>query len=265
MLTVLNRRFSNIEILLIPASVQGNKAPGEIVAAIEKVNELAEHDVILMGRGGGSLEDLWSFNEEVVARAIFKSTIPIISCVGHEIDFTIADFVADLRAPTPSAAAEIVVRNKSDLQNQILNTLNQLRQAYLNKLKTIKNRLIELSGRIVDPRRKLQDWQLRLSDLQDRLQYTLLQNVKDAKTAFESVKSDLPSGIKLILERKRQALSQLSAILKRLSPFGILERGYAIAQKRDVIIRKSTDVRKKDEISIQLFKGKLICEVKEIV
>ena len=265
-LNILNRRYANLEILLVPASVQGEKAAPELVQAIRQVNEMAHHEVIILGRGGGSLEDLWAFNEEIVARAIFESKIPIISAVGHEIDFTIADFVADLRAPTPSAAAELVVKNKVDLQKNILNAISRLRQGYLAALTSYKKRLSELSHRILDPRRKLQDWRLRLSDLQERLAYTLQQNVKEAKNRFESLLPDLTSLIQWMLERKTQQMNQLHSLLKSLNPLAILERGYSIARKVPTgeIIRKASQTRPQEKLLIKLFKGEVVCEVKEI-
>ena len=265
-LNILNRRYANLEILLVPASVQGEKAAPEIVQAIRQVNELAQHEVIILGRGGGSLEDLWAFNEEIVARAIFESKIPIISAVGHEIDFTIADFVADLRAPTPSAAAELVVKNKIDLQKNLLNTLSRLRQSYLTVLTSYKKRLSEFSARMIDPRRKLQDWRLRLSDLQERLLYTVQQNIKEAKGRFESLFPDLVSLTQWTLERKEQNLTQFTSLLKSLNPLAILERGYSIAKNITTgeIIRKSSQTQPQEKLLIKLFKGEVICEVKEI-
>ncbi len=265
-LNILNRRYANLEVLLVPASVQGEKAAPELVQAIQTVNKMAHHEVIILGRGGGSLEDLWAFNEEIVARAIFESKIPIISAVGHEIDFTIADFVADLRAPTPSAAAELVVKNKVDLQKNLLNSISRLRQGYLSSLISYRKQLAELSNRILDPRRKLQDWRLRLSDLQERLHYTLQQNVKEAKNRFESLLPDLTSLIQLTLERKNQQLGQLFSLLKSLNPLAILERGYSIARKTTTgeIIRKASQIHPQEKLLIKLFQGEVICEVKEI-
>ncbi|HBQ21744.1 MAG: hypothetical protein A2Z91_03225 [Deltaproteobacteria bacterium GWA2_38_16] len=266
MLNILNRRFSNLEILLVPVSVQGDKAAPEITRAIELVNQMNEHDVIIVGRGGGSLEDLWAFNEEIVARAVFASHIPIISAVGHEIDFTICDFVADLRAPTPSAAAELVVKNKIDLQKNILSQLNHLRQAFLTHVTRYKKQLAELSGRIIDPRRKLEDWRLRLSDLQERLHYTLLQNVKNAKSNLENLSPKLSSQIHLILERHRHHITRLKSLLKSLNPLAILERGFSITKilKTGHILRKSSEAKQQDMVSIELSSGKLMCEIKEI-
>lgn len=267
MLQIINRRFSNVEILLVPVAVQGEKAAPEIVGAIKKVNALSEHDVIILGRGGGSLEDLWAFNEEIVARAIFSSKIPIVSAVGHEIDFTIADFVADLRASTPSAAAELVVKNKSDLKNHLLNHLQRIRQAYLKQIHFQRNALSEISGRLIDPRRRLADWRLRLSDLEGRLHYTLLQNIKNARALFEKLFPSLKLQMKHLLERREERLQRLQSLLHSLNPLAILERGYSITTKllEQTIVRSFRDVKVGDQIKIQLFEGNLICDVKKSV
>lgn len=266
MLQIINRRFSNVEILLVPVAVQGEKAAPEIVEAIKKVNELASHDVIILGRGGGSLEDLWAFNEEIVARAIFHSKIPIVSAVGHEIDFTIADFVADLRAPTPSAAAELVVKNKSDLKNHLHNHLQRIRQAFLKQIHFQRNALSEISGRLIDPRRRLADWRLRLSDLEGRLHYTLSQNMKNARASLEKISPSLKLQMKHLLERRRERWNRLLSLLQSLSPVAILERGYSIASQipEQKIIRSFLEVKKGDQIRIQLHEGNLICEVNEV-
>ncbi len=266
MLQIIGRRFPNVEILLIPVSVQGEKAAPEIVRALHVVNEIAEHDVIILGRGGGSLEDLWAFNEEIVARAIFASQIPVVSAVGHEVDFTIADFVADLRAPTPSAAAELVVKNKSDLNNLLLNLLQRLHQSYLKTIHIQKNTLSILSGRLINPKRKLEDWRLRLSDLEEHLIYTLFQNLKNAKSRLNQISPKLSTQIQIFLERKRKHIEQLSAVLKNLNPLAILERGYSITQTKDhAIIRKANETQEGDLITIRLSQGQLRCEVKNII
>jgi len=264
-LSVIDRRFGNVEILLIPALVQGDKAAPEIARALKIANDMGEHDVIICGRGGGSIEDLWAFNEEVVARAIFESKIPVVSAVGHEIDFTIADFVADLRAPTPSAAAELVVKNKVDLQKNILNLLGRHRQSYLAALHSKRNQLLSLSGRIIDPRRKLQDWRMRLADLQERLQYTLLQNVREARSRFDHFEPQLKSQMRLLLERSRKRLEHREAVLRSLNPLAILDRGYSIAKTmKNEIIRKASQIKSGDRLSIRLLEGRLVCEVKEV-
>ena len=156
--------------LLYPVRVQGQGAAEEIVAAIQTLNTMSNSDVIILTRGGGSIEDLWAFNEEIVARAIFHSAIPIISAVGHEIDFTIADFAADLRAPTPSAAAELVVRRQEDLQLQLKRLAVAMRQRFLSHLQQCKERRRLLAARLGDPRRRVNDLRLRLDDRLEQLQ-----------------------------------------------------------------------------------------------
>ncbi|MFH1757236.1 MAG: exodeoxyribonuclease VII large subunit, partial [Pseudomonadota bacterium] len=168
-LQIIDRRFANVAILLYPVRVQGPGAAQEIAHAIAELSQWPQIDVIIVGRGGGSLEDLWAFNEEVVARAIFHSRVPIISAVGHEIDFTIADFVADLRAPTPSAAAELVVRNKVELVQSLKNLGDRLAHAGRAFTESKRERLQSLLHRLADPRKKLADQRLRLDDLFFRL------------------------------------------------------------------------------------------------
>jgi exodeoxyribonuclease VII large subunit len=206
---VLTRRFPTIEILLIPVRVQGEGAAAEIAQAIAQMNELSDVDVMIVGRGGGSLEDLWAFNEEVVARAIFASRIPVISAVGHEIDFTIADFVADVRAPTPSAAAEIVVPKKEDLELHISDLKRQLLLAIKQDLQGRWSEVQKLKGRIIDPSRRFPDLHMRLDGLREHLQYAI------------------EGG----LQRREQQLLKLQSNLKHLSPFHILEKGYAVVVK----------------------------------
>src|SRR5512146_544692 len=150
-LNVLDRRYANLEILLYPVRVQGEGAATEIAQAIRDFNRYREIDVMIVGRGGGSLEDLWPFNEEVVARAIYQSKIPVISAVGHEVDFTIADFVADLRAPTPSAAAELVVRSKAELDAEVVALVHRLEQGMRHRLANLRGEVIGLARSLKDP------------------------------------------------------------------------------------------------------------------
>ena len=163
-LNVLERRYKNTQITLIPALVQGKGAAKSIVQALkmaEKFNIESPIDVMIVGRGGGSIEDLWCFNDEEVARAIFHSSIPIVSAVGHEIDFTISDFVADLRAPTPSAAAELVVRDSKELLANLRQKYKLLFRAMVQKVQAHRQRLVHLDRLIVDPKKKLQDHSIR--------------------------------------------------------------------------------------------------------
>ena len=178
MIQIIGRRFSNLEIYIYPVRVQGEEAPSEIVKAIYEMNQWGKVDVIILGRGGGSLEDLWAFNTEEVARAIFDSKIPIISAVGHEIDFTIADFVADLRAPTPSAAAELVVPDRTEITNVISSLSVRLNTRMKQILEMEKQHYFMLIKRLPDLRFRLSDLQSRIDDLKSRLAPNLLQLIR---------------------------------------------------------------------------------------
>ena len=242
-LNVVNRRFANVHILIAPVRVQGSEAPGEIAAAIEKFNQLPDIDVLIVGRGGGSLEDLWAFNEEIVARSIFASEIPIISAVGHEIDFTIADFVADVRAPTPSAAAELVVQNKENLVRTVDVLATRLKNAFLYFLTHIKDAVQQYTIRLQDPRKRVGELQQRLDDLQRRL-----------TTAFQH-----------LMEKKRYQLETFAGKLHSLSPLALLSRGYTICQHAETLetIKSESDVKIGEHVLVRLAEGKLRCEVKE--
>ncbi len=213
-LKVLSRRFPNRHILIFPTSVQGEKAAPEIVNAIdlaEKWNEtypLKPIDVLIVGRGGGSLEDLWPFNEEIVARRIFQCQIPIISAVGHEIDFTIADFVADVRAPTPSAAAEIVIPQFSELTNRIQMSRERLALGIDRKVDQLRLHLGHLSRRLVDPIQKIREARQRFTVFSERLSLAY----KNRRT----------------LARKR--LETIAQMLNSLSPLNVLGRGFSITE-----------------------------------
>jgi exodeoxyribonuclease VII large subunit len=243
MVTVLGRRMKNLEITIFPCSVQGNHAPKEIVAAIELANKIGNFDVMIVGRGGGSIEDLWSFNEELVARAIFASNIPTVSAVGHEVDFTIADFVADLRAPTPSAAAELISRNSSDMIDRLSVQFKSLRIQMNRKLQLERQKLIMVQRQLVDPKRKLQDLMIKVDEWSMRMQNAVQKNI-----SF-----------------KRQTFIRWASVLDSLSPLKVLDRGYAIVKnENDNIIKDASLIKVGEEISIQLLKGKLTAEVKNV-
>jgi exodeoxyribonuclease VII large subunit len=243
MVNVLGRRMKNLEITIFPCSVQGVLAPKEIVAAIELANKIGNFDVMIVGRGGGSIEDLWSFNEEIVARAISASVIPTVSAVGHEVDFTIADFVADLRAPTPSAAAELISRNASDMMDRLSVQFKSLRIQMNRKLQMDRQKLMSVQRQLVDPKRKLQDLMIKLDDLAGRIQNAVQKNI-----TF-----------------KRQTFIRWASVLDSLSPLKVLDRGYAIVKSdKDAIIKDASTLKPGDEIQIQLLKGKLTAEVKNV-
>ena len=168
-INVAQRRFPNLPLEVVPVTVQGVRAPGEIMHAINRLNAIGTSDIIVLARGGGSIEDLCAFNDEALARVIFSSPIPIVSAVGHETDFTIADFVADLRAPTPSAAAEIAVPAKDELRDRLHFLKQKLYQSSVSQLKLLNKQVDSLSLRIVHPKRRLQDWRLRLDDHTSRM------------------------------------------------------------------------------------------------
>ncbi|MDY3031248.1 MAG: exodeoxyribonuclease VII large subunit [Clostridia bacterium] len=238
-INVITRRYPLAEIVLYPAQVQGTGAAESVAAGIKYFNDTNGADTIIAGRGGGSIEDLWAFNEEIVARAIFDSHIPIISAVGHETDFTIADFVADLRAPTPSAAAEIAVPSVLELSGSINMQLSRLTQAQITRLKNLNLRLNSL--KLKTPQEIINDNSQRLDNLTHRL----------------------ASNFKLILMQKKKALGEQSGKLNALSPLNTLSRGYAIPVKPDgAVVRSCGEVSPGDEFTLKLRDGDIECIVK---
>ncbi|GAK60441.1 exodeoxyribonuclease 7 large subunit [Candidatus Vecturithrix granuli] len=241
-LHVVNRRFANVHVLIAPVRVQGAEAPAEIVRAIEMLNQLPDVDVLIVGRGGGSLEDLWAFNEEIVARSIFASRIPVISAVGHEIDFTIADFVADLRAPTPSAAAELVVQQKDVLVKTINVLSRRLENAMSYVLSRLKEAVQQYASHLQDPRKRLNEWQQRLDELHHRLYTTF----------------------RYLFEKKQYQLHTVVGKLESSNPLALLARGYAIC-RHAITLRTITtvaDVDLGEEVLVRVLEGELRCEVK---
>lgn len=240
--SVLKNRFPAINIIVYPCLVQGQKAALQIVKQIHLANQRNECDVLILARGGGSLEDLWSFNEESVARAIFKSKIPLISAIGHETDFTIADFVADCRAATPSVAAQLVSPDANEYQQQ----LDKIYQRLVNKirysLKNFQQTLDNLVKRLRHPKQRLQDNVQRCDELAQRLNLS----------------------IKVQLQTRRQKLSGLSRTLHAISPLACLARGYAIVSdvKTKKILRNSQEITSGQEIITKLAKGEVLCKVK---
>ncbi|MEW6607417.1 MAG: exodeoxyribonuclease VII large subunit [bacterium] len=243
-LNIIGRRFYNIELLIFPVRVQGKEAPEEICQAIKEFNKMAKKpDVLIIGRGGGSIEDLWAFNDENLARTIFNSQIPIISAVGHETDFTIADFVADLRAPTPSAAAELVVKNKEEL----IQTLNSL----LIRLKnTVKSQLSQFLIRL----QRCQHSPVFKHPYQTILQFQ--QRVDDATNTLLLLTSHL-------LEQKQAKLQNFTDRLTILSPFAILSLGYSITSNllTGEVIKDVCQVNVDDDLKIRVHQGEMIAKV----
>lgn len=290
-LTVLDRRFSNVHVLIYPVSVQGDSAKYEIAEAIKYLNEnYPDIDVMLVGRGGGSYEDLWAFNEEIVARAIYGSAIPVISCVGHEIDFTIADFVADVRAPTPSAAAELVVKNKADLENKIRHysaalssSISHIVDIYSEKLSRISNdrylrnpyeyfsefaqELDDLSGRLLENMRKRTEEKEHAVEV---LSHRLASFSPSAVINLMAVKLDglserLKKNMMSISSNREHILKSIAGVLNSLSPLNILSRGYSVVWKlpEKILLKNSKDVKLNDEIAVKLNTGSIAAIVKE--
>jgi exodeoxyribonuclease VII large subunit len=246
LLNILNRRFPGIEIILKPVKVQGEGAALEIASAIDEFNQYGAIDVLIIGRGGGSLEDLWAFNEEVVARSIFRSQIPVISAVGHEIDFTISDFVADLRAPTPSAAAELAVPDRIELLSQIRLLQEKIIDMMMNRIRYEKDRLKGLvsSYSFLRTPDLVRQYQQRLDELSHSLQLSVDHRMR-------------------LLANKLNSIAQR---LQTLAPESILKRGYSICYRAQdhQLVRTAKSLAIDAEITVQFYEGKISGKVLEI-
>ncbi len=239
---VLSRRWPGIHIRVWPVKVQGPGAAAEIADAIAGFNELApDTDILLVGRGGGSIEDLWAFNEEPVARAIAASEIPVISCVGHETDTTIADFVADLRAPTPSAAAEIAVPEKAAVSDRIAELVDAISQDLRDTLENLGRRLNYAAAHplLSDPRRLWEQRVQRVDELTMRL----------------------PEALRRRLQTSGLRLGAAAGRLDAISPLAVLSRGYAIATSKGKVLTNAKQVKKGDPVTVRLSEGQIDCEV----
>lgn len=286
-LKIINRRFSNIHIEIIPVKVQGSGAESEIVSGLDMINKRSDSDVTILSRGGGSLEDLHAFNSEDVARAIFSSKIPIISAVGHETDFTIADFVADLRAPTPSAAAELAVPHKIDLSRRVAELTTNLTVRFSRYIKHLQTFANEHSNRLLSPNNKIEDLKLRTDDLfarlirtfknsfvqqQERLGWRFdrlnthnpLIHMRKAHEKLDQIHNNILTYHKICLNNKQSFLRELNARLNALSPNAILSRGYSITRTMpdQIVVRDPQQVNIEQDLEIMVAKGSLICRVK---
>jgi exodeoxyribonuclease VII large subunit len=245
-INIMNRRAPWVELVIRPTLVQGEGAAADIVKAIEEFNEYADADLLIVGRGGGSLEDLWPFNEEIVARAIYGSDIPVISAVGHQIDFTIADFVADLRAPTPSAAAEIAVPDGSELKGYFIDTYKRICAAQIDSIQTNQEKLIGLASRY-GLRRPLEIINSRLQRLDDLNQHF-------SRSAAHMV------------DQFNNKLAVINTRLESASPKNIMNRGYAYisSTKTGETVKSFTQLAVGDDIDVRLFKGSLSAKVSRV-
>ena len=286
-LSTIKRRYPICETILFPSLVQGDFAAPEIVRQIKKANEY-DLDVIICGRGGGSIEDLWAFNEEIVARAIFASKIPIISAVGHEVDFTIADFVADLRAPTPTGAAELAVPTKFDIECLLSEKKRQLNTLIKNHLKRKMDRVKNLKSSFIlkNPMTLYELKEQKLDLLMENLHKNMLAKIKESESKLEYIKQNailkhplasfertknnimiyqekLKTNIINLLNQKSHEHQLLLNTLKLVNPLNILEKGYSLVTKDGKIVREENKIQINDKIEIKLAKTELKAIVKE--
>lgn len=258
MIRILGRRYPLVEVQLWPVLVQGENAAADIAKTIARINAHGQADVIIVGRGGGSLEDLWAFNEEIVARAIYNSKIPVISAVGHEPDVTIADFVADLRAPTPSGAAELAVPDRGDLSILIDREQERLMTALENRLNGLANRLQAQEDRLArcTPAQYVAERRRRTEELIERMRLAQLRKIDSLKTGFSYHEKKLRDVPGVLLERRRGKLQSLSGQLDALSPLRVLARGFSVVtDAQNKIITDSADLQTGDAVTLRFVQG----------
>jgi exodeoxyribonuclease VII large subunit len=287
MLRVIGRRFGEIHIVLAPARVQGEGAAAEVAQGVRELNALGDVDVIIVGRGGGSLEDLWAFNDEMLARTIAASKIPVISAVGHEVDFTIADFVADVRAATPSNAAELVVKEKRAVVESLADLRVRLRRAMARMMAGQRDRLERTRGRrvLTDPGRPLRDLERRLDDARARLRQAALGAVArgehrvelagrglralspvartlNGRRALTDLHGRLGRGVEQAIVRAGHHLGAAAGRLDSLSPLAVLGRGYSLTRTpTGRIVRSWREVTAGDAVRVLLHEGSLDCRI----
>lgn len=289
-LHVLKRRDPSLPVIIYPTAVQGDDAPGQIVRAIELANQRNECDVLIVGRGGGSLEDLWSFNDERVARAIFASLIPVVSAVGHETDVTIADFVADLRAPTPSAAAEVVSRNQQELLRQVQSAQQRLEMAMDYYLANRTRRFTQIHHRLQQqhPQLRLARQQTMLERLQKRMSFALENQLKRAgqqqqrltrqlvqqnpqsrihraQTRIQQLEYRLAETLRAQLSATRERFGNAVTHLEAVSPLSTLARGYSVTSAADgALLKQVKQVKVGETLTTRLGDGVVISEVSAV-
>ena len=258
MIRILGRRYPLAEVQLWPVLVQGENAAADIAKTIARINAHGQADVIIVGRGGGSLEDLWAFNEEIVARAIYNSKIPVISAVGHEPDVTIADFVADLRAPTPAGAAELAVPDRGELSILIDREQERLMTALENRLNGLANRLQAQEDRLArcTPAQYVAERRRRTEELIERMRLAQLRKIDSLKTGFSYHEKKLRDMPGVLLERRRGKLQSLSGQLDALSPLRVLARGFSVVtDAQNKIITDSVDLQTGDAVTLRFAQG----------
>jgi exodeoxyribonuclease VII large subunit len=286
MIRIIRRRLPGTHVLISPASVQGDRAPEEIVAAIGRLCGAGDVDVVIVGRGGGSIEDLWAFNDERVVRAVASCALPVVSAVGHETDFTLTDFAADLRASTPSAAAEMVVPDTRNLREAILHLAGTLRNCMHAAVDQRRAVFREMMLRLQDPRRHIQDRRMKMDDFTVRLERVIHRKIGELQDQARSLtarlrpehlrralldRKEISQELFLRLERAQRAsvrdtrasAESLAGRLDALSPLAVLSRGYSITfrPKTRVVVTDAGTVAVGDDVEVRLWKGELQCRV----
>ena len=265
-LSTIKRRYPICETILFPSLVQGDNAKEDIVKNL-KIANTYDLDVIILGRGGGSIEDLWPFNEEIVAREIFNSKIPIISAVGHEVDFTIADFVADLRAPTPTGAAEMAVPNMIDIINHIKQLTIRLNESLNKKIKLEKINLEKSKNSIVikNPMIMIDNKKQKIDLIKESVIRILNLKLENNKNKLEKLKQNyILNNPDVIYKEKQNKLLNLIEKLELVNPLGVLKRGYSITKQDNKVITKIKDIKKTKPLIIKLQDGEIETEIKNI-
>lgn len=244
-INVITRRYPKVNIKLYPVVVQGPKSASSICEGINFFNTNNNVDVIILGRGGGSIEELWSFNEEIVARTIFESNIPLISAVGHETDFTIADFVSDMRAPTPSAGAEIATPSLKDILYKLENIKTRINKSTKNTIDKDRYKLDNIKNNIVN----------KFSN------YVVKDKIIQLDKIYDKITSSMDSKLKI----KREKLNNTGSLLHNLSPLATMTRGYCITQRDGIVIKNANDLNKGDSVDVVFNDGQIICNVEKII
>ena len=265
-LTVLKRRHNAIDVLIFPAEVQGDGASLQVMDGIDYMSRSTDVDVIIVARGGGSMEDLWPFNEERVARAIVRSQKPVISAVGHEVDFTICDFVADLRAPTPSAAAEIVIKSKAEIVDRVRQLETRLQSDIRYRLSSLRNFLASKVGSrgFVVAENRIRRMAQRVDDLSFRLDQAGRTRafIRTRTHRVEMSEQRMATAIQRALKTWHQSFTRLAHTLDALSPLAVLDRGYAVCLTPDGnVVRSAGDVEIGDDVKVRLHQGNLTAKV----
>lgn len=270
-LRTIERRFARLHILIYPVRVQGEGAADEIVEGIDYLGRLPDMDAIIVGRGGGSIEDLWAFNEEKVARSIFSCSVPVISAVGHEIDFTIADFVADIRASTPSVAAEILIEKEQSFEERIKNLKKRMIHSQRYFLQEQRHQVFSLARHraFQNMKIKLLNLEQKVDDLETKAWNTIRdtqQKIAEDKSAAFLMEEKMRGTLRRMLQHFQAQWEKLSAQLHNLSPLNILKKGYALCWRDggQYLIRKIDEVKKEEELTVSFYKGEFNCLVKKI-